>query len=71
MVTIPAKPLAAVAFTLICCPVPPGTSRIFAGVAATEKSATAAAGWLPPPQDIRTRPKSSTEHPARVLKNPM
>jgi hypothetical protein len=75
-VTVPAKPLAAAAFTLIACPVPPGTSVMFAGVAATEKSATGVGdwtdvgGWLPP-QDIRTRPKSSPEHPTRVLKNPM
>jgi hypothetical protein len=31
--TIPVKPLAGVAFTLICCPVPPGTSEMLAGVA--------------------------------------
>jgi len=31
--TIPVKPLAGAAFTLICCPVPPGTSEMLAGVA--------------------------------------
>jgi len=38
-VTMAAKPLAGTAFTLICCPVPPGTRETVAGLEVSEKSA--------------------------------
>lgn len=54
--TMPVNPFAEVAFTLICCPAPPGTSVIDAGVGAREKSASDA-GLDPPPQEIAARQK--------------
>jgi len=56
--TVPVNPLAGTAFTLICCPPPPGTSETLAGVAVRLKSPAAGAGVEPPPQETsRSRPK--------------
>jgi hypothetical protein len=55
-VTMPVNPFAEVAFTLICCPAPPGTSVIADGVGAREKSASDA-GLDPPPQEVVARQK--------------
>jgi hypothetical protein len=60
-VTVPIKPLAGVAFTLICCPIPPGTRVIAAGVELSVKSPSAA-GLELPPQDIKVRRKRKPEH---------
>jgi hypothetical protein len=49
--TIPVNPLVGTAFTLICCPPPPGTSATLAGVAIRLKSPAGGAGFDPPPQD--------------------
>jgi hypothetical protein len=62
--TIPLKPLAATAFTLICCPPPPGTSETLAGVAARAKSPAAGAGMEPPPQDVSRIRQRKPIHPA-------
>jgi hypothetical protein len=56
IVTMPVNPFAEVAFTLICCPAPPGTSVIVDGVGVREKSASDA-GLDPPPQEIVARQK--------------
>jgi hypothetical protein len=57
--TVPVKPFTGVVFTLICCPAPPGTSAIVAGVEDNEKSA----GDLGLPlQDIKTKHKARLEH---------
>jgi hypothetical protein len=65
--TIPVKPLAGTALTLIACPVPPGISETLAGVALRVKSPAGGGGVDPPPQDV----SRSTERkliPARVFK---
>jgi hypothetical protein len=64
--TIPVKPLAGTAFTLICCPPPPGTSGMLVGVAVRVKS-PAAAGLEPPPQDANRSKQRKLIHPARVF----
>lgn len=53
-VTVPVNPFAGLAFTLICCPTPPGTSVMADGVGVREKSASDA-GLDPPPQEIVAR----------------
>src|SRR5260370_39131286 len=65
--TSPVKPLAGTAFTLTCCPPPPGTSGMLAGVAVRVKS-PAAAGLEPPPQDPNRSKQRKLIHPARVFK---
>jgi hypothetical protein len=56
--TMPVNPLAGTAFTLICCPPPPGASETLAGVAVRLKSPGGGAGVEPPPQETsRSRPK--------------
>src|SRR3979490_521866 len=61
--TIPVKPLAGAAFTLICCPVPPGASEKLAGVAVRVKSpAGAGAHW--PPQDANRSKQRKLIQPA-------
>jgi hypothetical protein len=64
-VTVPIKPLAGVAFTLICCPVPPGTRVIAAGVELSVKSPSAA-GLELPLQAINVR-RRKLEHRTRVF----
>jgi hypothetical protein len=59
--TIPAKPFAGIAFTLICCPWPPATIAAVAGVAVSEKfagGAVAETEFDPPPQEIGVRLRS-------------
>jgi len=69
--TSPAKPFAGTAFTLICCPAPPGAIVTFAGEEVRVKSPSAA-GLEPPPHDSNTRQKRKLEHPTRVFeKTPM
>jgi hypothetical protein len=63
--TIPAKPFAGMALTLICCPAPPGTSMMFAGEEVRVKSPSAA-GLESPPHDSNIRQKR-LEHPTRVF----
>ena len=64
-VTIPIKPLVGVAVTLICCPVPPGTRVIAAGVEVKVKSPSAE-DLEPPPQAINVR-RRKLEHRTRVF----
>src|SRR3979490_1479236 len=64
--TIPVKPLAGTAFTLICCSPPPGPSKKLAGVAVRLKSAIAAGAE--PPQDANSSKQTKLRHPARVFK---
>jgi hypothetical protein len=55
-VTIPVKPFAGTALTLICWPVPPETSVTVAGVEVSEKSASEfVPRWETLPQDMRAR----------------
>jgi hypothetical protein len=69
--TSPAKPFAGTAFTLICCPAPPGASVTSAGEEVRLKSPSAV-GLEPPPHDTNTRQKRKLEQPARVFeKAPM
>jgi hypothetical protein len=63
---VPVNPLAAVAFTLICCPVAPGTSVITAGVDAKAKSPSDA-GLDPPLQEIKARQTRKLEHTLSVF----
>src|SRR5439155_1729457 len=64
--TIPVKPLTGTAFRLICCPAPPGTSGMLAGVAVRVKS-PAAAGMEPPPQDANRSKQRKLIHPTSVF----
>src|SRR6266566_4806220 len=64
--TIPVKPLTGTAFTLICCPAPPGTTEMLAGVAVRVKS-PAAAGMEPPPQDANRSKQRKLIHPTSVF----
>jgi hypothetical protein len=68
-VTIPAKPLAGVAFTLICCPAPPGTSVMLAGVEIRLKSPSVAgtAGLEAPLQESNRRQRRKPEHPTSIF----
>jgi hypothetical protein len=65
---VPVNPLAAVAFTLICCPVPSGTSVITAGVDARAKSPSDD-GLDPPLQETKARQKRKLKHRLSVFEN--
>src|SRR5258708_35013486 len=68
-VTIPVKPLTGAEFRLVCCPAPPGTSVIVAGVGDNEKSA---AGLELPLQQIKAKHKRRLEHtPSNFEKRPI
>jgi hypothetical protein len=58
-----------VAFTLICCPVPPGTSAMFAGVEVRLKSASIAGtvGLEAPLQESNRRQRRKPEHPTSIF----
>jgi hypothetical protein len=67
--TNPINPLAGAAFTLICCPPPPGVSETLAGVAVRLKSPAGAAGFESPPQDTSRSRQRKPIHPAAFPKH--